>query len=173
MTLQTEPGAYHRPMRPTLLTLALTTKTLTLDVAPVDWTVLGTRLAFTQAQKFFDDNAKVSVDDANDLVTLPPGIWEIEVTALMVNADAANDESVQLALTNAAGTTVHHSTPSQVIDNGANGFVRLRHVLHLTATDQIAIRAAQVTDTGGGANISVLNGDRAISIRKVGNANEQ
>lgn len=169
------------PMRPSSAVIAMTAGSVTppRDTPPVDWTVAGTKLPLgTVISEFMDDKASIILDAANDVVTLRPGIWEIEYMIRVTNTDAANDENARLAITNLAGSTVHRETPDQLISKATGTLLTLRHLLHLTATDSVAFRIAQTTDTGGANDLRVgIQGavgaaDPCIKVTKVGNANE-
>lgn len=169
--LQAEPGKSHRPMRPMTLIPIVTSKSLVNDPSPVDWTVAGTKIPITSAtsEEFFDDNGVLAIDDANDEIDLPPGIWLFDVCMSFVNSDAG-DESLRLAITNAAGSTVYRESVSFTVDAGENRTVVFRTILHLTEPTSVCIRGAQVS--GAGTDLSVVNGDRGILIQKIGNANQ-
>jgi len=111
----------------------------------------------------------------SSLIQLPHGGVFMFVFEPWVTQDQANLETVQCAITNAAGTTVYAETGPIVMFNAASVQPRLTALVNipqrsLTAVGEVAYRILQTS--GGVTGELTMNEDYCGYILKVGNTTE-
>ena len=174
MALQLEKGTQF-PMRPAAITVQVNDATpfkAPRDAAPVDWTAAGTKIAVDGRHEFMDGEAYITMNASDNDADLRAGIYEINVTVQVENLEDSNNEKVRLAITNAAGSTVHQEGEDFMVSPSSMGEAKVHARIHLATDDTVVFRAAQTTDTGGVDDIRIADDAFVGTIVKLGNANE-
>lgn len=135
-------------MRPRTASIGLASDyTVANSGASPDWTAGTYKMTLTKSHAHCDDFDHITISSGD--VVLPGGIWMFTILGLIDNV-TAGDESFEMALTDAAGTTEYYTSPSIEVPASSSYFHRARHVAHLTDSDvnTIALQIAQTTGAG-------------------------
>lgn len=160
---QREPGL-QGPMRP--ITGVITMEDgITVSTTQANWTTAAQLLNVAVDTIYFDDKSRVSVT-AGDDISLPPGVWEVDLHPTFVNG-SAGDRDAEVAVTNEGGTTIYGSSPVSILNANQDQQVRVVAQFHLTTQTTIQLRAR--TD---GATVTINDESYIGVFRKIGNVNE-
>lgn len=181
MALQQEPGKVS-PMRPMRLSLTVnnsgTFNPAVGTAGTPPWQLGGARIPVAIADKFFDDHSRISLaSDPKDGILVEPGIYEVEIDALVHNS-GAQDQDVAVAAVDdgTSGVSVWGQSEDVTIPSGTTQrarFVAVAHVPKSSASDHISIRMLQRSDNGSeGQVLDVVDLDQVAVVRKIGNADE-
>ena len=154
------------PMRPAVALMdSEDAHTLVNDAPAVDWTAAASQIDLVSNAEAMDDLNEISIDATSKNAVLDPGQYHIRMYPVITDSAGG---SARIAITNAAGSTVHNESDDITMAAGAGTQVYLEAYLHVTAEDtEVAFRAAATTGTASiGQNFPVC------SITKIGNANQ-
>jgi len=183
MAKQLEAGT-NFPMRPRTATFDSAAATaVDRDPSPVDWTDVGNRITMRIDQEFLDDRGIIFVGGVETFsefiaiaagnVRLRNGIWEVCLEGVVDNTEA-DIQTVEVAITNAAGTVIHVESGEIVIPGAGSMPVHISALLHfngVAGVGDIAFRVAQSSASDADGELSFL-ANRTGYVRKVGNMNE-
>lgn len=147
---------------------------LVVDASPVDWTAAATKLDFASAEveeTWMDEKGNITLSTSGDRLDLEPGIYKITAMLGCTN-DTVAAEDFQLAITNNSGSAVYATSPPVTVPAlGCSQAIAVA-VEHFTSLQSVAIRAAQVTDTGGATDLTPEDESVFCIVEKIGNVNE-
>lgn len=174
MAQQLEPGK-GTPLRPsTIFLTAQSAFTHNVDSSPpVDWTQSASRIPLAIATQLMDDTNPKRLTLSSNFLQLSGGIWLLQFSAVLVNAQAAI-KGVRVAFTNSTGATVHRESPVFEVPASSTGFpIFFEAVIHLAVNTgtktEVQVRSTQTTATAG---LSIASGNPVLMVTRIGNANE-
>jgi len=165
MGLQLEKGTQF-PMRPTTALFKATADTLADQSGGLDWTAAASQLTLAADGEWMDDKSSVGVDTGR--INVRPGVWKVDVQ-LAVDNGSATVETLQLAITNAAGDVVHRVTRQLTVPIGGGSVFCLSAVVHVQSQQNIVVRAVQRT---AGTDLTITADEPIAVLTKIGNADE-
>lgn len=172
VNLQTERGDAQTnsaaPLRPAIATLDIRTGGYTpqTDAAPVNWAgKTPVPLDIRDEQM----NEQGSITSAAGVITLDAGQYEIVFSPIVRNLNAVQGE-FQMAVTNAAGTTVHATSALVSCPSSFRSQPRMKATIHLTSSQVVSIAVALTI--GVSSALTIPQNTACGYIRRIGNANE-